>query len=51
MKHIKEEPATLPLEDAKLPTKLIELIMLLTKKDPNHRPQTASIVREHLSKI
>jgi DNA-binding NarL/FixJ family response regulator len=51
MKHIKEEPSTLPLEDAKLPTKLIELIMLLTKKDPNHRPQTASIVREHLSKI
>lgn len=51
MKHIKEEPSVQPLEDARLPKQLIELIMWLTKKDAGQRPQSASVVREHLSKI
>ncbi len=48
MKHIKEEPSVEPLKKAGLSPKLIELILKLTKKNPQDRPSSAAEVRELL---
>lgn len=48
IKHITEKPLPYPLEDAKLPASLIELILQMLEKKPEDRPQTANEVKRRL---